>query len=288
MTTRASVFAGGRQIQGISSGATISDNGRYVAFVVTAFSGMDDQGLSLNGQYAFVHDMRTGTTTRVSVQANGGTDLSVFQAAISGNGRRVAFSGFGDWIGDGGTGTGIFVRDLSSGATVRANVAAADTTLSATNPSISRDGTKVAWESYDSYVPADTNGMGDGYVRDLIADTTTLVSADRRGTGPGNAYSTSGEVAAAGRYVAFYSEASNLVPRDVNGTAFDVFLRDLDTGRTTAVSTTPAGTTGNSDSFDAAVSANGSRVLFESAATDLGVDPGDGQRHLFVRCLRGC
>jgi Tol biopolymer transport system component len=289
-TTRASVFAGGRQISGISSGATISDNGRYVAFIVTAFSGMDDQGLWLNGQYAFVHDMQSGKTTRVSVQADGGTNLSAFEAAVSGNGKRVVFSGFGDWIGDGGTGTGIFVHDLASGATVRANVPATGegTSASGTNPSISRDGTKVSWESYDSYVPADTNGMGDVYVRDLIADTTTLVSADRPGTGAGNAYSTSGRVAAGGRYVAFYSEASNLVARDVNGNAFDVFVRDVTTGRTTAVSSTPAGTTANSDSFDAAVSANGSHVVFQSGATDLGVDPGDGQRHLFVRCLRGC
>jgi hypothetical protein len=167
VTTRASVFAGARQIQGISSGATISDNGRYVAFVVTAFNGMDDQGLLLYGQAAFVHDMRTGATTRVSLQADGGTNLSVFQAAISGNGTRVAFSGSGDWIGDGGTHTGIFVHDLSSGVTIRANLpVTGDMLPDGTNPSISKDGTMVSWESYDPYVPADTNGMGDVYVRD--------------------------------------------------------------------------------------------------------------------------
>ena len=289
VTARASIFAGGRQIQGISSGATISNNGRSVAFLVTAFNGVDDQGLPLNGQVAFVHDMQTGTTIRVSLQADGGTNLPVFQVAISGSGKRVVFSGFGDWIGDGGASTGIFVHDLSSGATVRANLpATGDTLPDGTNPSISKDGTKVSWESYDPYVPADSNGMGDVYIRDLIADTTTLVTANRRGTDAGNSHSTSGRLAAGGRYVAFYSSASNLVVHDINGNLSDVFVRDLNTGRTTPVSTTATGTTGNSDSFDGVASANGSRIVFRSAATDLGVNPGDGHQHLFVRCLRSC
>jgi hypothetical protein len=289
VTTRASVFAGDREIRGISSGATISDNGRYVAFIVTAFDGMDDQGLPLYGQAAFVRDMQTGRTTRVSRQADGGTNLSVFQAAISGDGKRVVFSGSGDWIGDGGIHTGIFVHDRSSGATVRVNLTATgDSFPDGTNPSISRDGTKVTWESYDPYVPADTNGTGDVYVRDLITDTTTLVTANRRGTGAGNSYSSWGRLAAGGRYVGFYSSASDLVAGDVNDNGSDVFVRDLQTGRTTAVSTTVNGTTGNNESFFGALSANGSRIAFVSYATDLGVDPGDGRQHLYLRCLRSC
>jgi hypothetical protein len=55
-----------------------------------------------------------------------------------------------------------------------------------------------------------------------------------------------------------------------------------------AASSSASGATGNSDSFDGSVSANGSRVVFVSRATALGVDPGDGQQHLFVRCLRAC
>ncbi|WP_030434269.1 hypothetical protein [Actinoplanes subtropicus] len=288
VTTRASVFAGNRQIPGTSGGGTISDHGRYVAFLVTAFNGTDDQGLPLYGQAAFVHDMRTGQTTRVSGQAGGGTDLPVFQTAISGNGKRVVFSGFGDWIGDGGAATGIFVHDLASGATVRANLpGSGDALPDGTNPSISRDGTRVSWQSYDPYVPADTNETGDVYVRDLIAGTTTLVTANQTATNAGNGYSSAGRLAAGGRYVAFSSSASDLVAGDGNGLE-DVFVRDLTTGRTTAVSTTATGATGNGDSFDATASANGSRVVFVSAATDLGADPGDGLRHLYLRCLRDC
>jgi hypothetical protein len=289
-TTRASVFAGDREIPGISDSPTVSDNGRYVAFLVNPFSSvMDDQGVWIGGQTAFVHDLKTGRTTRVSVQADGGTDLDVFQVAIAGNGTRVAFSGSGDWIGDGGTDTGVFVRDLSSGTTVRANVPAPGEALrDGTNPSINRDGTKVSWESFYPYVPADTNSATDVYVRDLSAGTTTLVSANRKGTGAGDLYSSAGRLAASGRYVAFYSSASDLVAHDVNGNVSDVFVRDVTTGRTVAASSSAAGTTGNNDSFDGAVSADGSRVVFRSSATDLGADAGDGYQHLFVRCLRDC
>ncbi|MBM0274863.1 TolB family protein [Micromonospora tarensis] len=289
-TTLVSAFAGGRQIRGSSSGATISDDGRYTAFIVTSYSGdLDDQGLWLYGQVAYVHDSQLGKTTRVSPQADGGSDLTAYEVAISGSGRQVAFSGSGDWIGDGGTSTGIFVHDLTSGATVRANLPATEGEFrNGANPSISRDGTKVSWESYEPYVPTDTNAMGDVYVRDLTADTTVLVSASRGSAGAGNSYSTSGRLAAGGRYVSFYSSASDLAPRDGNGIASDVFVRDLNTGRTTAVSTTAAGATGNGESFHANPSANGSRIVFSSRATDLGVDPGDGHEHLFVRCLRNC
>ncbi|MFJ2086265.1 hypothetical protein ACIOBK_27305 [Micromonospora chokoriensis] len=289
-TTLVSAFAGGRQIRGSSSGATISDNGRYTAFIVTSYSGdLDDQGRWLYGQVAYLHDSLLGRTTRVSLQADGGTDLTAYEAVISGSGRRVVFSGSGDWIGDGGTTTGIFVHDLSSGATVRANLPTTEGEFpGGANPSISKDGTKVSWESYEPYVPADTNAAGDVYVRDLIADTTVLVSASRGNAGAGNNYSTSGKLAAGGRYVSFYSYASDLAPRDGNGLSSDVFVRDLNTGRTTAVSTTAAGATGNGESFDGVTSANGSRIIFRSRATDLGVDPGDGHEHLFVRCLRNC
>jgi Tol biopolymer transport system component len=289
LTTRASVFGGGREIRGTSDGATISADGRYVAFIVTAFSGMDDQGLWLYGRVAFVHDVQTGKTTRVSLQADGGMTLSVFQAAISGNGTRVVFSGLGDWIGDGGTDTGIFVHDLPSGVTVRASLpATGDALPDGTNPSISGDGTKVSWESSYPYVSGDANAASDVYVRDLIAGTTALVTANSEDTGAGAGFSGSGRLTADGRHVTFSSSAADIVEHDVNGNLGDVFLRDLHTGETTAVSTTATGTTGNRDSFDATASANGSRIVFVSDATDLGIDPGDGQHHLFLRCLRSC
>jgi len=272
-------------------GADISDDGRYVASASTSSNLVPGD---VNGTTdIFVRNIETGTTTLVSGGPDGqpANDWAEYVAAISGTGRYVAFTSYASNLvpGDTNNERDVFVYDRETGVTARANrPATGDELPDGSNPSISTDGTRVTWESYAPYVPADTNGTGDVYVRDLIADTTTLVTADRQGTDAGDSYSSSGRLAAGGRYVAFYSSAADLVARDVNGHLSDVFVRDLKTGRTTAVSTTPAGPTANSDSFDGAASANGSRIVFHSGATDLGVDPGDGHQHLFVRCSRNC
>jgi Tol biopolymer transport system component len=288
-TRRASVFTGGQQIAGISDGATVSRNGRYVSFIATADNIPIEgrPGEFFRGQHAFVHDLVTGRTTRVSVQADGGYDRVAFQSAVSANGRFVAYSADGDMTGDGGGG-GVFVRDLRAGTTVRASVpAAGDTLPAATDPSISADGTTVTFHSYDPFVASDTNGMGDLYVRDLTAGTTNLVSATRHGSS-GNSHSDSGRISGNGRYVAFSSQATDLGPADANGHLADAYLRDLTTGRTRLVSVNEAGTSANDGSYRPVPSANGSRVAFVSAATDLGPVVGNGVPNLYLRCLRLC
>ena len=79
-------------------------------------------------------------------------------------------------------------------------------------------------------------------------------------------------ISADGRFVAFRSDATNLVPGDTNG-ATDVFVRDRQTGTTRRVSVGPGGAQGNGGSFMPAISADGRFVAFESSATNL--VPGD-------------
>ena len=79
-------------------------------------------------------------------------------------------------------------------------------------------------------------------------------------------------ISADGRFVAFISDATNLVPGDTNG-RYDVFVRDRQTGTTRRVSVGPGGVQGNGDSFDPAISADGRFVAFDSYATNL--VPGD-------------
>ncbi|HMJ31064.1 MAG TPA: hypothetical protein VK512_20330, partial [Xanthobacteraceae bacterium] len=100
--------------------------------------------------------------------------------------------------------------------------------------------------------------------------------------------STSGSgpsISADGRYVAFRSDASNLVPGDTNGTG-DVFVRDLQTGAITRVSTNASGDQGNSASGDPSISADGRYVAFYSSASNL--VPGDTNflADVFVRDLQ--
>jgi Tol biopolymer transport system component len=114
-------------------------------------------------------------------------------------------------------------------------------------PAISADGRYVAFDSdADNLVAGDKNGHNDVFVRDRVAGITTLVSTDSNGK-QGDAGSFTPSISGDGRYVAFVSDADNLVPGDTNK-ASDVFLKDLRTGRTTRLSVAIDGrqTTGGS------------------------------------------
>ncbi|MBP2235262.1 hypothetical protein J2Z31_001754 [Sinorhizobium kostiense] len=103
------------------------------------------------------------------------------------------------------------------------------------NPSISANGRYVAFESNASnLVAGDTNGTSDVFIFDLELGTTTRVSVDSAG-GQANGQSFKPSISADGRYVAFESDASNLVAGDTNGTG-DVFVFDLQLGTITRVS----------------------------------------------------
>ncbi len=124
------------------------------------------------------------------------------------------------------------------------------------NPVFSTDGRFVAFSSGASDLVAnDTNGTEDVFVRDLQTGTTTLVSINRTGTGS-NGGSSDPVISADDRFVAFLSDASDLVANDTNNTT-DMFVRDLQTGTTTLVSVNRAGTGGNGVSSDPVISADG-------------------------------
>jgi Tol biopolymer transport system component len=139
-------------------------------------------------------------------------------------------------------------------------------------PSISADGRYVAFDSDDwNLVWGDTNDDFDVFVNDRATTVTTRISIDDNGTqSSGAGYRPS--ISADGRYVAFYSEASNLVPGDTNG-ATDVFVHDQRSGATKRVSVGSTGAEANGDSIRPALSANGRLAVFESDATNL--VPGD-------------
>jgi Tol biopolymer transport system component len=104
-----------------------------------------------------------------------------------------------------------------------------------------------------------------------VAGPTTQVSVNSAGE-EGNAPSQASSLSATGRFVAFSSIASNLVPGDTNGVT-DVFVHDRKTGVTTRVSVDSAGGEGNGDSAGPSISASGRFVAFTSAASNL--VPGD-------------
>ena len=115
----------------------------------------------------------------------------------------------------------------------------------------------------------DSNGMTDVFVRDLQGGTTILVSVNRDGSDSGSSVSYNSFISSDGRFVSFDSRASNLVSTDSNRSR-DVFLRDLHHGITTLVSVNRDGTdSGDRDSSNCAISADGRVVAFVSNADNL-------------------
>jgi Tol biopolymer transport system component len=137
-------------------------------------------------------------------------------------------------------------------------------------PAISADGRYVAFVSDATNLvkDKDTNGAMNIFLHDTETGKTELVSTGKDGLG-GNNDSHAPVISANGRYVAFVSDATNLVKdKDTNG-AMNIFLHDTETGKTELVSTGKDGLGGNDDSHAPVISANGRYVAFASYATDL-------------------
>jgi Tol biopolymer transport system component len=139
----------------------------------------------------------------------------------------------------------------------------------------------VFGSSATDLVRGDVNGQYDVFVRDIVGGRTMLVSVGVGGV-QGNADSRQGSISADGRYVAFNSFASNLVPGDDNG-APDVFVRDLWRHRTVLAST---GVGGIADlgALSPELSADGRHVAFTSSASNL-VAGDTSDQDVFVRDL---
>jgi cold shock CspA family protein len=231
-TTRVSRASDGAQGNGDSISPSVSGDGRYVAFMSFANNLAPD---NTSGSDIFVHDRQTGQTTKVSIASDGtqGIGFTDFPA-ISGNGRYIAFMSFANNLVPGDTNNieDIFVHDRQTGQTTRVSVTSDGTqgNSSSNSPAISGDGRYVAFRSFASnLISGDTNGTADIFVHDRQTGQTTRVSVASDGTqgDESSIYSPSNSPAlsSTGRYFAFASGASNLVPGDTNGGP-DIFVHN--------------------------------------------------------------
>ncbi|MBV2153126.1 PD40 domain-containing protein [Kitasatospora sp. SUK 42] len=353
---RVSVADDGSQLNGMTFQASISGDGRYVAFSTSATNVVPGQPKHLGD--VFVRDRWTGRTELVSAGGLPGTgDQSPFDAtspSISRDGRYVAYvSDRGDLAPGGAGGTNnVYVTDrwthTSRLVSVGADGRAAD--ANSFSPTISADGSTVGFGSraenllpdapaasaeagapglarrpryYPYYVwKADTgritgaslDGAGrlndaaygarispdgryavyslltgrgnarlDAYVHELATGRLTQVNAGLPGT-TANGDSSGGVMTADGRWVYFESDSDNLVPGDTNH-AYDVFRRDLRTGRIERVSLTADGSQSTASSHNPYVDATGDTVVFDASDGDL--VPGDTNilQDVFLRRL---
>jgi hypothetical protein len=246
----------------------LSANGRYVAFDSCALNLIGIGSDSNLATDVFVHDMKTGTTTRVSVATNGdqsGQGLPSLAPTISADGRYVAFE----------SASTNFADVCPPGA----DEATCDTLYTAVGVH-----TQV-------------------YVHDLRTRITRLVSTTAAGLlADGSSYDAT--ISPDGRYVVFVSDADNLVTNDTNisptnptavPSAPDVYIKDLKTGSVRLVSVSVNGSAGGGAFPESgargpggvagriAISANDRYVAFGSSAADL-VPNGSGGG-IFVRDL---
>jgi hypothetical protein len=254
----ASVYADGSQLAG-SEVPKINGNGRCVVF-------QSDIGFS--GSAIRVKDLETGTlaqanTSAAGVQANGPSG----EATISADGRYVAFWSYATNLvaNDTNNQRDIFVKDLTTGSILRANLSATGTAAndSSYSPSLSGNGRYVAFVSAaTTLVPGVFNAQWDVFVKDLVSGAIV-----RANVSAGGAQANRSEgfpepsLSADGRYVAFQSSATNLVPGDTNGLR-DVFVKDLNTGAIVRATVTATGEQVTQDAYDPEISGDGLHVVF--------------------------
>jgi WD40-like Beta Propeller Repeat len=267
----------------------VSASGRYVLFASTANNlALTTNGTPVPAVYpapinVYLRDRTNGTTELVSVNTTGtggGNDNS-FPAAVSANGRFVLFqSDASNLVSDDTNNVSdVFVRDLVN----ETNLLVSISTGGGVGNGASRDAVMTPDGRYVAFVSAatnlvvgDANRIPDVFVRDLEPGTTLLVSVGATSTNASvlTSSSESPGITPDGRYVVFFSTATNLVPG--LRIAGEVFVRDM-IGGTTAWASVAArsvfqslyGST-NAISYNSAISDEGRYVVFETS-TNVGV-----------------
>jgi Tol biopolymer transport system component len=198
----------------------ISADGGYVVFNSSRTGGI------------FMYDRMTRETTLVPVSTDGTQGNIVGDVtSISADGRYVVFISEADNLVEGDTNGAqdIFVYDRVTGKTTRISVSSDGTQgniVIAPGPSISADGRYVVFTSWPSNLAeGEPNGVADIFVHDMKTGQTQHVSIGREGV-QGCGYSYMSSISADGRYLAFASNATNLVEADTNRVT-NIFVRDL-------------------------------------------------------------
>lgn len=278
---------------------SVSANGRYVAFVSDATDlAVNDNN---NGSDVFVRDRLSGQTILVSVNAAGTGTANQRSTAptITSDGRFVVFiSPASDLVTDDAASLiheDVYIRDLQLGVTKLvsrnfAGTARGNGTSGFFDPlGISDDGRYVVFTSTSTDLTAtpDNNNQQDVFVRDTQTNTTKLISINQSGTGTGNNVSNLAVITPDGRFVAFTSQARDLIPLDI-GFRRQVFVRDLQTNTTKLVTRNRLGTAGGNGDVDPgvernlAISDDGRFIAYTSDASDMVANDTGSTRDLFV------
>ena len=263
----------------------VSADGRYLAFGSLSSNLVPNDTNAASD--AFVLDRGTGQTTRVSVRSDGTQSApgkESYPYAISADGRYVFFHSADITLVPGGTNhfSDSFVHDRVTHQTTRLlDGAGVNPNQQYEASAITPDARYVVFDGYaTNVVPNDTNGHSDVFMLDRTLNTIKRISVSAGG-GESNGDSSAGNISADGRYVTFWSDATNLVAGDTNGVG-DCFVFDNVTNTTRLVSVSSAGIQGNSGSYRSRISADGRYVVYRSFASNLVSGDTNGTFDIFL------
>ncbi len=273
VTERINLTAAGGEFESGGREPSISGDGQVVGFTTPTFNIPGGNGFT----QACVVDRQTGIPEIVSINNEGESSIGYCEdVSLSRDGRYVAFaSTAANLVPDDTNGAAdIFVRDRQAGTTRRVSVSSTGEQgvgpmfVGDTECTISADGRFVGFTSNSTnLVAGDNNNSQDTFFHDLQTSVTELVSVTGTGVA-GNNHSHHLGLSSDGRYVVYFSLASNLVPNDTNGVD-DVFVRDRQLNTTEIVSRSSNGQLGNGQSFLGDISGDGRFVVFSSWANNL-------------------
>lgn len=285
VTTLVSKASDGTQGNGGGESATISADGRYIAFESTSNNLVNSD--TNNASDVFVHDRLTGQTKIVSIASDGTKGVSAsYNPSISADGRYIAFSSYSDnLVGDDiNNNVDVFVHDQITGLTKRVSIAS-DGTQGHGNSGeadISGDGRYITFVSDANNLTSNPGSLSgvDVYVHDQLLGQTILVSVTLDGwqSGSGRAPSISSD----GQHIAFYSIANNLALNDRGDSKWDIFLYSQATNNIIKVSTTSDGISADGDSREPSISSDGRFITFQSGSTSLVPSDNNNFEDIFV------
>ncbi|MFI0849696.1 RHS repeat-associated core domain-containing protein, partial [Mesorhizobium sp. IMUNJ 23232] len=286
----------GEQGNGDSFNPVLSGDGWWVSFTTLASNFAADDTNGASDVFLTGFDR---LTQRISVSTAGlGGDAASYLSSVSYDASQVAFVSEATNLVAGDTNgfADIFLRDINLATTelISKGAGSAKANGDSTMPAISASGNLVAFvSSASNLVAGDTNGERDIFVRDRVAESTTLVTKGLGGS-QANGDSWAPAITPDGRYIAYFSYASNLVAGDANGKA-DVFITDRVTGVTERVSVGLSNVEANGDSggkpvtgpfpgnaWGVDVSSDGRYVSFISEASNLVAGDANGKADVFL------
>lgn len=276
--SRVSTDKDGNEANGNSDSPSFSPDGNKILFTSAATNLVSN---STNDGYAvFIKDIIDNSITMVSTSYNGShPDADCFNPSFSKDGKKVVFSSNASNLISSDTNgyEDVFVKYLSSGFISRVSTSSTGTQANkySREASFSPNGENVIFTSEASnLVSDDTNGVNDIFMKNILNQSIIRVSTDSDddevfGSGDeddegswGSSFSPDGSK------VLFSSQAITLIDNDTNY-RIDLFLKDLETGEVTILSTNSSGVQANHDSYEAKFSYDGNKVIFTSAASNL-------------------